>query len=58
MAGVCSGLANYFNIDPAIVRIVFLLTAIFWGVSIILYFVCWICIPKDIKNKNENNKKH
>lgn len=31
IAGVCSGLANYFNIDPAIVRIAFLLTAFFWG---------------------------
>ena len=47
IAGVCGGLANYFNIDPAIVRITFLLTALVWGISIILYIVCWICMPKE-----------
>lgn len=46
IAGVCGGLAEYFNIDPAIVRIIFLALALFWGGGIILYIVFWICVPK------------
>ena len=47
LVGVCSGLASYFNLDPAIVRIIFLLTALVWGVSVVIYIVCWICMPKE-----------
>jgi phage shock protein C len=54
IAGVCSGLARYFNIDTAIIRIVFLLTALFWGFSIILYIVCWICMPVDRETESRN----
>lgn len=46
IAGVCGGLAEYFDIDPAIVRIIFFVSA-FWGFGILLYIVCWICIPKE-----------
>lgn len=47
IAGVCGGLAKHFDIDPALVRIIFLVSALFWGFSIVLYIVCWICIPKE-----------
>jgi len=47
LVGVCSGLASYFNLDPAIVRIIFLLTALVWGVSVVIYIVCWICMPEE-----------
>lgn len=48
IAGVCAGLAKYFNVDPALVRIIFLSTALLWGFSIVVYIICWICIPKEI----------
>ncbi|MDD5617896.1 MAG: PspC domain-containing protein [Candidatus Omnitrophica bacterium] len=47
IAGVCAGLAEYFEIDPAIVRIIFLFSALIWGASIILYIIFWICIPNE-----------
>ena len=47
LVGVCGGLASYFNLDPAIVRIIFLLTALVWGVSVVIYIVCWICMPEE-----------
>jgi len=47
LVGVCSGLASYFNLDPAIIRIIFLLTALVWGVSVVIYIVCWICMPEE-----------
>lgn len=37
--GVCSGLANYFDIDPMLVRIGWVAATLFFGVSIIFYIV-------------------
>ena len=45
IAGVCGGLASYFKIDPAIVRLAFLLFALAGGASILLYIVLWIAVP-------------
>lgn len=46
IAGICGGLAEYFNIDPAIVRVVFLSLILLWGWGIILYLIFWICVPR------------
>lgn len=46
LAGVCGGIAEYFGIDPILVRIGFLLAALMgWG--ILLYVILWIVLPKD-----------
>lgn len=48
LGGVCSGLANYFRIDPTVIRLIFVLgffltgSATFW-----LYLVMWIVIPEE-----------
>jgi phage shock protein C len=44
IAGVCSGLAAYFKIDPTIVRIIFIVLALFGG-GILLYLLLWLFIP-------------
>ena len=44
IAGICSGMADYFEIDPVIIRLVFLL-ALFLGPGIIVYIIAWIIIP-------------
>lgn len=44
IAGVCGGLAQYFGIDTAIVRLVFVL-AVLSGVSPLVYLVLWIVMP-------------
>ena len=46
MAGVCAGLANYFGIDPTIVRLVFLVSVLFLGISPLAYVVLWIVMPE------------
>lgn len=43
--GVCGGLADYFNIDVVIVRIIFVASALVWGLSFVLYLVLWIAVP-------------
>ncbi|OGM84852.1 hypothetical protein A2434_00315 [Candidatus Woesebacteria bacterium RIFOXYC1_FULL_41_14] len=44
LAGVCAGLADYFNIDPIIVRLLFLVF-LFAGFGIIIYIIAWVFIP-------------
>ncbi|WKW47354.1 PspC domain-containing protein [Myroides sp. JBRI-B21084] len=48
LGGVCSGLAHYFNIDPVWMRIIFVLLFFLYGVSILVYFILWIIIPKAV----------
>lgn len=48
IGGVCSGLGDYLNIDPVIVRILFVLLAIFGGSGILVYIILWIVIPESV----------
>lgn len=45
-AGVCSGLAHHFGIDPLWLRLAFGLSIFIGGFGIIIYFILWIIIPK------------
>jgi phage shock protein C len=45
LAGVCGGLAEYFNIDATVMRVLFLILAVFGGSGIVLYLVMWIVVP-------------
>jgi phage shock protein PspC (stress-responsive transcriptional regulator) len=45
IAGVCGGLAQYFNIDPTIVRLLWVVITIMGGAGILLYLVLWIVMP-------------
>lgn len=45
LGGVCSGLANYFDIDTVIVRLIFLILFLTAGMGLIAYIVAWIVIP-------------
>lgn len=46
IGGVCAGLAEYFNIDPTIVRIIAILLIFADGVGVIGYIIAWIVIPR------------
>ncbi len=45
LGGVASGIANYFNIDPVIIRIIFLTLLFVGGFGLIAYIIFWIGIP-------------
>ncbi|OGM10416.1 hypothetical protein A2Z67_02945 [Candidatus Woesebacteria bacterium RBG_13_36_22] len=48
LAGVCAGIANYFNIDPIVVRVIWIFLLIPGGLpGLIPYILCWIIIPKE-----------
>lgn len=44
LGGVCSGIANYINIDPLIIRIIFLVLLFAYGIGLI-YIILWALIP-------------
>jgi len=46
IAGVCAGLAEYFNVDVAVVRVIFVLALIFHGGGLLIYVIFWIVLPK------------
>jgi len=51
IAGVCGGLAEYFNIDPTIVRVVFVLLLLPGGLpGFIPYVILWLVVPYEPQN--------
>ncbi|MCF8227276.1 MAG: PspC domain-containing protein [Bacteroidales bacterium] len=46
IGGVCGGLGAYFNIDPLIFRVLFIVFFFFGGASILLYLILWIVLPR------------
>lgn len=52
IGGVCSGIANYLNTDPAIVRILFaIITFGGFGIGVLIYILLWMFLPtKDLDN--------
>ncbi len=46
LAGVCGGIAEYLEIDPILVRLVFL-ALLFSGIGVLIYLVAWILIPEE-----------
>ncbi len=45
IGGVCGGIGEYFNIDPIIVRVIFVLSVLFSGSGLILYLILWLVFP-------------
>ena len=46
IAGVCSGLAEYFDVDPVMVRLIWVILTLLGGSGILLYIIFWIIVPK------------
>ncbi len=47
IAGVCAGFAEYMDVDVTLVRVVWLISAVVWGMGFVAYIVAWIAMPKD-----------
>jgi len=47
IGGVCGGIAEYFDIDPVLIRIIAVLTIFANGIGIIAYIIAWIIIPQN-----------
>ena len=45
LAGVCGGLAEYFNLDPTIVRLAWVIISLAYGFGVLAYIIAWLLIP-------------
>jgi phage shock protein C len=45
IAGVCGGLADYFEIDPTWVRLAFLVFLLLGGSALLVYLIMWLIVP-------------
>ncbi|MBU6204621.1 MAG: PspC domain-containing protein [Bacteroidota bacterium] len=43
--GVCSGIGNYLDIDPTIIRVLFAVAAVCFGTGILLYLILAVVMP-------------
>jgi len=56
LGGVCSGLANYFNIDVVIARIIFVVL-LFSGVGFLTYIIMWVAVPSSATTQIGGTRK-
>ncbi len=47
LGGVCGGLGRYLGVDPALLRIAFVVLALAGGGGVLIYIVAWILIPEE-----------
>jgi phage shock protein C len=45
LAGVCGGLAEFFNTDATLIRVLFVLLTVLGGAGPIIYLAMWIIVP-------------
>lgn len=50
IAGVCGGIAEYFKIDPTIVRLIFVVLGFIHGSGFLIYVIAAIVMPSDFEN--------
>ena len=47
IAGVCGGLARHLDVDPTLVRVLFVVAALLGGPGVLAYIVLWIAMPRE-----------
>ena len=47
LAGVCTGIARYFGVDPVLVRVGFAAATLLSGAGLLLYIACWVVMPAE-----------
>lgn len=47
IAGVCAGVAEYFDLDVTLVRLVWLIVSVMTGVGLLSYPIAWVVMPEE-----------
>lgn len=48
LAGVCAGLADYFDLDATIIRVLWVLAVLCAGTGLLAYIILWIAVPEGV----------
>lgn len=51
LGGVCGGIAEYLNVDPVLIRLLWVAAALTFGSGVILYIIAWIIIPRNPRHE-------
>jgi phage shock protein C len=51
LGGVCGGIAEYFNVDPTLIRLLWVFFILAFGAGLLAYFIAWLIIPKNPNHK-------
>jgi phage shock protein C len=46
LGGVCGGIGEYLDVDPTLIRLIWIMFALVFGSGVIAYIIAWIIIPK------------
>lgn len=57
IGGVCKGLARQFDMDPWLMRLIWIAAVLFFGLGVGLYIVFWICLPRHDRMVAEGPQK-
>ena len=58
LAGVCGGLAQYFNIDATLIRVLFVVLALLGGPGIVIYLLMWIIVSEEPHGGSKGQPVH
>lgn len=54
LGGVAAGVAEFFGLDPTLVRLLWVVSIFFGGISLLLYFGMWIIVPLEPVSADES----
>jgi phage shock protein C len=58
LGGVCGGLGEYFDIDPSLIRLLWVFVVLMGGSGVLIYIILWVILPEeDSKVKEVQNGK-
>ncbi len=57
IAGVCGGIGEYLDIDPTVIRLLWVIITIPWGFGVIAYIICMFIIPEEPAGKSVKKVK-
>jgi len=55
IGGVCGGIAEYFDVDSTLVRLLAVLVVLLGGAGVIAYIIAWIIVPKNPEQNSDEN---
>ena len=47
ICGVCGGIAEYFNLDPTLIRLIWVISSVIFGSGLLTYIICSVVIPDE-----------
>lgn len=48
---MCGGIAEHLNVDPVMIRLLWVMFSLAWGTGILIYLIAWIIIPRNPRHK-------